>query len=288
MEQKLAYCGFGVTDVDAWVGFGVEALGLQVVDLSGVKRLRMDDRAWRFALHETKDDDLLYVGFELNSTADLSNMRQRLDAAGIPWTDLKDHECAERQVVGGLWLRDPEGVRLEFVYGHAASPDAFTSSLTEGFVTGDQGLGHVVFSVKDLEASLAFYQKLGFKISDFVTQAIAPEFTLRVAFMHCNARHHSVAMAPLPGPKHLHHVMIELKQVDDVLRGHARCRAMGYATGGIGRHPNDEMLSFYVVSPAGFEVEYGWGGRHIEGEWTIGEYDRISLWGHERPEGVVT
>jgi extradiol dioxygenase len=42
------------------------------------------------------------------------------------------------------------------------------------------------------------------------------------------------------------------------------------------------MLSFYVQTPAGFDVEYGWGALTIEGEWTVGEYDQISIWGHER------
>ena len=72
------------------------------------------------------------------------------------------------------------------------------------------------------------------------------------------------------------------KQVDDVLLGHRRSVGQGYKTGGIGRHPNDRMLSFYVLTPAGFDIEYGWGGREIEGDWQVEEYDRISLWGHER------
>lgn len=282
MNQKLAYCGFGVADVDAWVRFGVDALGLQLVEGAGVKRLRMDDRAWRLALHEAENDDILYAGFEVESAADLDALRGRLDAANIAWSDLDADECRQRLVATGLCLQDPQGLRIEFVYNHAAASDAFKSTLVGGFVTGDQGMGHAVFSVHNLDESIAFYEKLGLKLSDFITQPIGPDVKLRVAFMHCNARHHTVAMAQLPGPKRFNHLLIELQHVDDVLQGHARCTAMGYKVGNFGRHSNDEMLSFYVTSPAGLDIEYGWGGKHIEGDWSVKEYDRFSLWGHDQ------
>ena len=52
---------------------------------------------------------------------------------------------------------------------------------------------------------------------------------------------------------------------------------------GLGRHDNDKMFSFYVVSPAGFQVEIGHGARQITDPWTDDRrYDRISQWGHQR------
>lgn len=282
MTQRLAYCGLNVSNVDEWVRFGVEALGLTSVESNGVRRLRMDDRAWRFALHESPADDLGYAGFELGNEEELKGVRQRLDAAGIGWTDLDSAECAERQVGAGLWLSDPDGLRIEFVRDHATASDSFRSDLTQGFLTGDGGLGHIVISTGNLDRGLHFYQAIGMKLSDFITQPIGPDISLRVAFMHCNPRHHSLAIAEIPGDKRLNHIMIQLNEVDDVLRGHERCVSMGYRTGKMGRHPNDMMLSFYVITPSGFEVEYGWGGREIQGEWTIEEYDRFSLWGHQR------
>lgn len=282
LNQKLAYCGLGVADVDAWIRFGVEGLGLQPVDDAGVHCLRLDEKAWRIALHESPADDILYAGFELDGDEDLLAMGKRLDAANIPWTELDAAECVKRRVVAGLCVIDPRGLRLEFVRGHAQGTEPFHSEIAQGFVTGDQGLGHIVFSVDDLDQGIAFYEVLGLKVSDFITQQFGPDIKLRVAFLHCNARHHSVAIAQLPGAKRLNHLMVELNKVDDVIRGHARCLEMGYKTGNIGRHPNDEMLSFYVTTPAGFDVEYGWGARQVEDDWTVEEYDRFSLWGHER------
>ena len=38
-----------------------------------------------------------------------------------------------------------------------------------------------------------------------------------------------------------------------------RLRELGFAiANGIGQHPNDRELSFYVASPSGFEIELGW------------------------------
>jgi biphenyl-2,3-diol 1,2-dioxygenase len=281
MDQRLAYCGVGVADVDAWVRFAVEALGLSPADRDGVRRLRMDGKAWRFAVHDGPENYLLYAGFVVGVEGVLYCLRLRLDAAGIPWTDLDQAECGAREVGAGFWVRDPDGLRIELVRDHALATAPFRSELTGGFLTGEGGLGHVVLSIGDLDQGVHFYETLGLKLSDFITVPMGPG-KLRIAFMHCNTRHHSVAIAKLPGAKRLNHIMIELKDVDDVLRGYQRCITMGHHAGGIGRHPNDQMLSFYVTTPAGFDVEYGWGGRSIEGDWSVAEYDRISLWGHER------
>jgi hypothetical protein len=53
----------------------------------------------------------------------------------------------------------------------------------------------------------------------------------------------------------------------------------------LGRHTNDLMTSFYVRTPSGFEIEYGYGGVLIEDEasWQVDTYDAISLWGHKPP-----
>ena len=42
------------------------------------------------------------------------------------------------------------------------------------------------------------------------------------------------------------------------------------------------MFSFYVVTPAGFQLEFGYGARTIDEPWTDNRrYDRISEWGHQ-------
>ncbi len=54
---------------------------------------------------------------------------------------------------------------------------------------------------------------------------------------------------------------------------------------GLGHHTNDRMTSFYVRSPSGFEIEYGWGGLLVnDDDWVVRTYDAGSVWGHKRPD----
>jgi 3,4-dihydroxy-9,10-secoandrosta-1,3,5(10)-triene-9,17-dione 4,5-dioxygenase len=41
------------------------------------------------------------------------------------------------------------------------------------------------------------------------------------------------------------------------------------------------MVSFYVKTPGGFDIEYGTGGRLVDdATWVCRETTAISLWGH--------
>jgi 3,4-dihydroxy-9,10-secoandrosta-1,3,5(10)-triene-9,17-dione 4,5-dioxygenase len=45
---------------------------------------------------------------------------------------------------------------------------------------------------------------------------------------------------------------------------------------------NDLMLSFYVKTPGGFDVEFGTEGRQVDdGQWVARESTAVSLWGHD-------
>src|SRR5438270_157910 len=110
-------------------------------------------------------------------------------------------------------------------------------------------------------------------------------FEAEIRFYHCNPRHHSLALAraPFDLPQRLHHFMVEVSDRDDV--GYAFDRAWNAGcviASGLGHHPNDRMFSFYVASPAGFQVEVGHGARQVTEGWDENRrYDRISTWGHQ-------
>jgi 3,4-dihydroxy-9,10-secoandrosta-1,3,5(10)-triene-9,17-dione 4,5-dioxygenase len=109
-----------------------------------------------------------------------------------------------------------------------------------------------------------------------------------VQFLRCTPRHHSVALTYVGPVSALHHVAFEVGDIDQV--GYALDRAVraGHAiTASLGRHKNDRMLSFYLRSPAGFEVEIGCGGRLVDDlTWVENEVAGGDEWGHHGLSGA--
>jgi 3,4-dihydroxy-9,10-secoandrosta-1,3,5(10)-triene-9,17-dione 4,5-dioxygenase len=55
----------------------------------------------------------------------------------------------------------------------------------------------------------------------------------------------------------------------------------------LGRHVNDLMLSFYMKTPGGFDVEFGCEGRTVDDHsWIARESTAVSLWGHDFSVGA--
>jgi 3,4-dihydroxy-9,10-secoandrosta-1,3,5(10)-triene-9,17-dione 4,5-dioxygenase len=52
-------------------------------------------------------------------------------------------------------------------------------------------------------------------------------------------------------------------------------------TSTLGRHTNDRMLSFYMSSPFGFEVEIGCEGLLVDDSWLPNEFCEGDVWGHK-------
>jgi 2,3-dihydroxybiphenyl 1,2-dioxygenase len=290
--SRLGYLGFEVSDVAAWERFAVDMLGLLVSErrADGSVAFRMDDQAQRIVVHPGSRDDLAYVGFEVGGEPALRGLAAQLTAAGFATAELGKDIAAARRVRRGLRLDDPNGVPIELFHTPERVAEPFRSPLVpSGFVTGDEGLGHVVFATGDPAATERFYcELLGMRVSDHVEIELAPGFPLRITFLHANPRHHTVAFAAAPLPKRIHHFMLEVGAMDDVGCAYDRCLRGGVEIANtLGVHPNDRMFSFYARTPSGFEVELGWGGRKIDdATWTVEHYDRISNWGHHMPAAL--
>ncbi len=177
-------------------------------------------------------------------------------------------ELAQRRVAGLLRFDDPSGHTLESFWGASLDNRPAFSPYGNRFVTGDLGMGHVVIPAADDQAAMEFYAGvLGFRLRD--TMAMPPELFGRppggppamMRFRGCNPRHHSLALAPMTSPAGCIRVMIEAKTLDDVGRAMDRCaRRGGKISASLGRHANDRMVSFYVQTPGGFDIEYGTDG----------------------------
>lgn len=59
MINALSYVGFESPNADDWTTFGPDLLGLEVTQPGedGAVRLRVDDAAWRIAVHPAEKND---------------------------------------------------------------------------------------------------------------------------------------------------------------------------------------------------------------------------------------
>jgi len=282
--SNFAYVGLGVSDVPGWTAFATDILGFAGAGMNrgGEEILRFDDKPWRLAVSQSPDNDVSYMGFEAADAGAVARLADRFRGEGVATRAMSSAEADGRNVAGGVVLSDPDGLTVEVVHGFTDCPTAFQSPIGAEFVTGNQGLGHIVISAPDIERSLKFYRLLGFEITDYIETALGPDVFVRLVFLHCNARHHTLALLPLPTPKRLNHLMFETKTIDSVLQAYYRAKSAGLPImRHIGRHTNDRMLSFYAKTPAGFDVEYGCDGVQVGGNWAVKTYDAISIWGHE-------
>ncbi|MCU1487098.1 MAG: hypothetical protein JWN67_3844 [Actinomycetia bacterium] len=284
-DLQLGYLGVEVPDVPALDRFLTEVVGLEPGDRPST--WRNDDKAQRIVATEGPSGDATFIGLEASGPDAWAATVARLEAAGYPVALATEAEADARRVDRLAYVDSPWGVRVEIAHGLAGASRPFASPLVQGgFVTGDEGLGHVVFATTAFEASHDFVTEgLGLRQTDWVDTEIAAGIELEIRFYHCNARHHSLALAraPFELPQRLHHLMVEVADRDDV--GHAFDRAWNAGSviaSGLGHHPNDQMFSFYVASPAGFQVEVGHGARLVTEDWDGNRcYDRISTWGHQ-------
>jgi 2,3-dihydroxybiphenyl 1,2-dioxygenase len=293
--SQLGYLGIGTSDAKAWRDLATTILGLQAVPGNdpSIAYLRMDEFHHRLELRSTGSDDLEFVGWEVPDPATLQHVAQQLEDGGVPVTPGTRDEANNRRVVDLVKCVDPDGIPTEIFCGRPINPQPFHPARPmSGFKTGDMGLGHIVVYARSLDETIRFYRDLlGFRVSDF-TEVRTPGGTVRLAFLHCNPRHHSIALLEAPGaPKRINHVMVECNALDDVGTGRDLCLRRGIPIAiDLGRHMNDHMVSFYMANPSGFAIEYGWGARTIDDTtWQIEHYTTVdSLWGHPQLSSLVS
>jgi len=283
---ELGYLVLEVPEPDTLDGVLADVVGLAPGEpsASGERTWRNDDRASRLVVRPGPANDAVAVGFEAVDAAAFDSTVASLEGLGL---DVEEAGGHQRQAQRLVRTTAPWGVDVEVALGLARAPAPFTSALVPGgFLTEGVGFGHVVFATTAFDESHAFLvDGLGFRQSDWLEMEIAEGIELEVRFYHCNARHHTVALAraPFDLPQRLHHVMFELNERDDVGAAFDRAWAAGLPIpNGLGRHDNDGMFSFYLQTPAGFQVEVGHGAKVVTDAWDGNRrYDRISAWGHQ-------
>jgi catechol 2,3-dioxygenase-like lactoylglutathione lyase family enzyme len=176
-----------------------------------------------------------------------------------------------------LVIRDSDGRRIEIVHGDAQRAADLP-------VPPDQPvrLAHAVLNSHAVEATRVFFeQALGFVLSDR---------TRIMAFMNCDADHHSIALGDTDNDA-LNHIAFLMPTLDAVMRGGGRLKDAGLPPQwGPGRHgPGDNAFN-YFVDPFGIVIEYTAEVEQIDdghrprgpSEWTWPP-GRIDQWGLGQP-----
>jgi 3,4-dihydroxy-9,10-secoandrosta-1,3,5(10)-triene-9,17-dione 4,5-dioxygenase len=295
--RSLGYLRIEATDIDAWRVYGNKVLGMVEAPGENPDALyfRIDEFPARLMIVPGDEDKLVQSGWETANAAELDDVRRRLEAAEVPYKEGTEAQLADRRVVELITFEDPSGNTLEVFHGVALQHRRVVSPYGHRFVTGEQGLGHVVLSTTDDEAALRFYRDvLGFRLRD--SMRLPPQMVGRpedgapawLRFFGCNPRHHSLAFLPMPTSSGIVHLMLEVENSDDVglcLDRALRRKVPMSAT--LGRHVNDLMLSFYMKTPGGFDIEFGCEGRQVEDQrWIARESTAVSLWGHDFSVGM--
>lgn len=283
--MKLGYLVFETANLDRWRGFADTLFGPaeRTANPDGSFGIRLDAAAQRLIVQPGKRDDLAALGIELTDE-ELSTLAERLTAQGVRLEAGDTATLRARRVRQLIACTDPAGNRVELATGveQDARPLA-CPAFPGGFHAGETGFGHAVLVANDLATLEEFYiGTLGLKVTERLATRLGP-LDVKGTFLHCNARHHTLALMNLPVPKRLHHFMIQAREIRDVGRAFERVKAAKVPLSlGLGQHPDpDGTFSFYGQTPSGFDFEIGAAGREIVPEgWQEGRLDTASTWGH--------
>jgi 2,3-dihydroxybiphenyl 1,2-dioxygenase len=288
--RGLGYLRVQTQDVPRWRELTVDALGFQQTTGpdAGALYLRMDERTARLVVLPGEQDRVLTVGWEVRDQFALRAVARAVEAAGTAVKELPLADCEERGVEAAVRFDDPAGTPTEVFFGPVLDHSPLRTGLAQRFVTGDQGMGHVVLPTTMMEETVSFYTEvLGFRPRGAIrvggpTREGPPR---RVRFLGANQRHHSLAICPAPHgePPGLVHLMVEVDTLDAVGRALDNVNRLGFSLSStLGRHTNDKMVSFYVRAPGGWDIEFGTDGMRVdETSYTAEEITADSYWGHD-------
>ncbi|WP_063002737.1 VOC family protein [Nocardia mikamii] len=274
-----------------WQRFGADAIGMHVerLDLDTL-RFRLDDRSCRFLIRRGPAEDVTALGWQVDDHETFDRIIARVTARGVPIDEGTQEEAALRGVER-LWrFAGPKGIAQEIFTVPVTTPEPLRM-LSSGWVTGEAGMGHVAIVSREPEAMRGYYQTVfDSRLSDYIDENVSG-LKMKIRFLRVNERHHSIAIANIRGIKidpirtRVQHINIQSASLDDMLASFQRVTDLGFRMQwSVGQHTNDRELSFYCVTPSGFELEVGWNpiviGPELESTWEPTTYQGISIWGH--------
>lgn len=287
-KARMGYALVESQQLDDWFRFTHDALGLDVLKENDTLLCRLDTHARRLVVSRGPREDVVALGYEIADQTSLDIILRRLQQKGVAVETGDAHGATLRGVEQYWSCIGPKGLPIEFYITPLLS-EVPLSMLASGYVTGSAGMGHVAITSRQPEAMLGFWQEiLDARVSDDIEQRMSG-LMLDIRFLRLNERHHSVAVACTRGRRmdpirtRIQHMNIQCATLEDMTAAYQRCRRLGFRIMmGVGQHTNDRELSFYVQSPSGFEIEYGWDPIAVDEEnWQPTLHQGISTWGHK-------
>ncbi len=275
---SLGYLRLRVESAASWQRFAGEFIGMMHVEgpQPDALHFRIDEYPPRLVVAESTAPGLEAIGLEVLNRGDLKELVGRVESTGVEVHQGTPEECHLRQVTGFARFDDPSGNPIELFYGPILSHVPLELRGVSGFVTGEQGMGHVIVNVLDTEVAYDFYVGvLGLVERNSLDLPGGVSY-----FLGCNARQHTLGISPASAPALLH-FMVEAEDLDDVGKALDRAYDLGVPMmQSLGKHTNDRMVSFYVYSPDGHATEVGWGGDLIEAASPTYKITEGAVWGH--------
>lgn len=286
---RLGYVAVETQRFADWRRFGRDAIGMHVDEtLPDVMRFRLDDNACRFLLRRGPAEDVTALGWQLDDDRSFDEVVARVAGQGVQVAEGTAEEAALRGVERLARFPGPNGLAQE-IYTRPAVADApLMTAVPGGFVTGDDGIGHVAITTREPQQMRGYYATVfDARLSDFIDETISG-VKVKIRFLRVNRRHHSLAIAaatrlPInPIRTRIQHVNVQVAALDDMTASYQRVKDLGFRMAlGVGQHTNDRELSYYALTPSGFEWEVGWNPIVVDEQtWEPTTYQGISIWGH--------
>lgn len=288
----LGYLVIETEKFDDWRRFGRDAIGMHVDELTPeIMRFRLDTNECRILLRRGPAEDVVALGWHLDDHTTFDEIVRRVVDNGVPNTEGSDDDAKLRGVERFLRFPGPNGLSQE-VYTAARTAPMPLDIPGSGFVTGAGGMGHVALTTKNPRQVRSYYSHVfDARLSDYIDETING-MKLKIRFLRVNERHHSVAIASVnilpinPIRTRVQHVNVQVATLDDMVASYQRVKQLGFGMAlSVGQHTNDKELSYYALTPSGFELEVGWNPIVVdESTWQPTTHQGISIWGHT-PEG---
>jgi 2,3-dihydroxybiphenyl 1,2-dioxygenase len=288
------HLGYVVIDTEKfaeWRRFGRDAIGMHLDEtFPDVMRFGLDDYECRFLVRRESGEDVSALGWHIDDHRAFDEILARITGRGVPVIEGTTEEAGLRGVERLVRFPGPNGLTQEIFTRPRIDSSPLDMAARGGFVTGEAGIGHVaVTSTKPHQVRGYYDTVFDTRLTDFIDETISG-LKFKIRFLRVNQRHHSIAIAAVnrmpinPVRTRVQHVNIQVVDLDDMIASYQRVKELGFQMAlAVGQHTNDRELSYYAMTPSGFEWEVGWNPIVVdEKTWAPTTYQGISIWGHTR------